>query len=347
MNLTDDLIREALDLAATRAPDPRRIEAALAAGPERVRQRRLLLVAGAAAGASVVAAGTAGVFVAGRHYTGADPTASQPGPGPSTSPSPSTPPSLPTVAPTPVTDGTIRTPYRFASLPDGFTEAGREVSLTTGTWVRRWRKLDTILGFVTVGTDLAALTPDTMSPLTVGGAAGLVRVASDPGGRSVLVWPHAGRVLAVTTIGTGMNSVDMLLQLAGSLLDDPGAAVPVPVRFGWLPDPGLAAATATLLREMVAMSASVTAGREGTRLEVNVMLTIGGSVERPGGTRWPVRGVTGIGRIEQNGGYLYIPQSSTVTIEVTVTGGPATRDMLVRIGNGLVIDTTTPIAWTP
>ena len=105
--------------------------------------------------------------------------------------------------------------------------------------------------------------------------------------------------------------------------------------------------TATLLREMVAMSASVTAGREGTRLEVNVMLTIGGSVERPGGTRWPVRGVTGIGRIEQNGGYLYIPQSSTVTIEVTVTGGPATRDMLVRIGNGLVVDTTTPIAWSP
>src|SRR5689334_2376031 len=52
-NLTDDDIRAALQLVASRAPDPAKVRAHLAAVGHRHRQRRALLMAGGAIAAGV------------------------------------------------------------------------------------------------------------------------------------------------------------------------------------------------------------------------------------------------------------------------------------------------------
>ena len=235
--MTDDLLRQALQRQADRAPDPDRVRAALPRRAARRTRRRYGSMAGGLVAAAALAAFAVPVLAL-------DDAPAPRGAGPGASPSASADPTAPAA---PVAPAAVGLRYRPTWLPAGLTERSRSVPLGPGFGydgpVRIWKRANAGAGFDTGGSRLEFGAVDTENgadqfgddgqAVDINGKPG--RLSPAPGdGKSSLHWMiDPQTVIFIHNVEAGVSEAD-LLRIARSVQPDPGQ-VAVPVRFGWLP----------------------------------------------------------------------------------------------------------------
>lgn len=234
--MTDDLLRQALQRQADRAPDPDRVRAALPSRAARRTRRRYGSMAGGLVAAAALAAFAVPVLAL-------DDAPAPRGAGPAAAMSPSA--SARDAAPTAPAAVGLR--YRPTWLPAGLTERSRTVPLGPDFGydgpVRIWKRANAGAGFDTGGSRLEFGAVDTENgadqfgdhgqAVDINGKPGRLSSASGDG-KSSLHWiidPET--VIFIHNVEAGLSDAD-LLRVARSVQPDPGQ-VAVPVRFGWLP----------------------------------------------------------------------------------------------------------------
>jgi hypothetical protein len=244
---TEDLLRQAMQRQAERAPDPDRVRAALPQRAARRTRRRY----GSVAGGLVAAAALTAFAVPVLAFDDA-PTGGGAGPGAPASPSASADAGVP---PAPAA---VDLRYRPTWLPAGLTERSRTVPIGPGNGydgpVRIWKRANAAAGFDMGGSRLefgVVAARNGTDPFDDGGEVVDVNgrqgrlsgtVAGD--GKSSVHWlidPQT--VIFIHNVEAGVSDTD-LLKIARSVQADTGQ-VPVPMRFGWLPT-GMAPLTAQI-----------------------------------------------------------------------------------------------------
>ncbi|GIJ63423.1 hypothetical protein [Virgisporangium aurantiacum] len=231
--MTDNLLREALQRQADRAPDPDRVRAALPRRAARRTRRRYGSLAGGLVAAAALAAFAVPVLAL-------DDAPAPRGAGPAAEMSSS-------ASAGPAAPAAVGLRYRPTWLPAGLTERSRSVPLGPDFGydgpVRFWKRSDAGAGFDMGGSRLefgavdaengADQFGDYGQAVDINGRPG--RLSPAPGdGKSSLHWlidPQT--VIFIHNVEAGVSDAD-LLRIARSVQPDPGQ-VAVPMRFGWLP----------------------------------------------------------------------------------------------------------------
>jgi hypothetical protein len=325
---TEQLISEAFERQADRAPDGHRIMAALRERPARKLTRTGVLALVAAAVVAAVAVPVV-ILTSGRDAAPAAQSAPAPAPRP---------------------PGGTPIDYRPAWLPDGLLELRRGLGPTPQEWSRYWRggppeACDSRPEVVELrsgpeGPFPPDLPENLYRPIDVNGhpghIAGLGAVGT-PSSQAVVVWrPEPGTQLAVYVLRVP-NAVEVALRVARSVTTDQEASVSAPFTLGWRPDgigPGYSD-TGEICDEIASYHAP------GPEQGLTVQLRAEKVTTAPG----PPERVFTRGRLgTYSNGELVVRLEDGTWLRIL---GPTNKDVLVKVANSLVIhaEATRPQPW--
>jgi len=243
--MTEDKIREALFAIADRAPHPVRVSAGLADRRRAHRQRRALLLAGAAGAVAVTAGGAAALTRL--RSTGPDTGIVPPGgatPSPSASPTPP-PGTLLTPSPEPSPRGGntfVPMKYRPTWLPEGLGEIERSVTVSGGDPYDQRRAWQAGASGTNVYLDTASTKRQSVKgwkPATVQGHRGWTKTDESMNyrGASVIWQDDVGVWFSVLlNAGPDDDASEVAMTIAESVVPDGVTGCEVFLSFGWLPE---------------------------------------------------------------------------------------------------------------
>ncbi len=375
----DNLVRQALELLASRAVDPDRILAALPARRARYRRNRRL---GAVTVFAVAVAVAGAIAVPAFALHGGRDGGVQRVAGPLTSSG------QPSASQSPAGGGAeVSVPLRFGVgwLPKGFVERRRWADLGAGLVERSWtaaatasgegdRKTDSRLLELSVSLTGRGQAGDAGGNVDINGKRGVyissstTSTGSDLPRVSSVVWAaDADTVLSLRQTEARLSQAEMLM-IARSVRPD-SASLTVPLRIGWLPDGAKTSSVviegraATMWQAVVTVggpraepTGSPTAGADGMPAPAFAAhIGIGTETSAPDGGEKATVGGRSARLVATGGGTgdkslcLVVELANhlllTVTDRTTTPQDALTRDEMIKIAESVAVDGEPDSAW--